>query len=54
MTEGLGHYRKGQEDYRGYMNGQYEDHARYAPDAAGVTKHVHRLGGSRAAILGQP
>jgi len=44
-----------QEDYRRYMNGQYEDHAGgCGPDAAEVTDRIQRLSGSRAAVPEQP
>ena len=36
------------------MNGQYEDHVRRVPDAAGVTDRIHRMSGSRAAVPEQP
>ena len=53
LLRGLGHHRRRHEDYRGYMNGRYEDHARPWPDAAEVTDRAHRSNNSRAAVPGQ-
>jgi hypothetical protein len=38
----------------GYMNGQYDDHARLRADAAAATDRIHRLSGPRAAVPGEP
>jgi hypothetical protein len=45
---GLGHPRRGTEEYRRSMNGQCEDYALCEPDATEVTDCVHRSSGSRA------
>lgn len=52
ITEGLGPHRRRHENYHGYMNGQYEDHARPRAYAAEVTDRVRLSNDSRAVVPG--